>query len=326
RADVTKCKIISGLAITKLSILVKYETYQTLDHARALRPIQFDSNIASKSIKHLHIMQILKIRVTNFSYINSSFSNWNATMKLITFKDASVFIYKHNEPEKSLSSKFFNKFPFKRTGFKEFYIFFIDLAKKLKILPVTCTALRKIDRSLPSAVYKIKPINADAPFRVYCDMISKNGIGVTDIGHDSESRTFVKDYSDANRKITYILSMKQIVAVIKMSVHCEQFIKYECHHSVFNIGSRAWWKSRQGSKMNYWGGAAVNSGKCACGMTNSCDGGGKCNCNKNDAKWREDGGLLTDKNTLPVIELQFHDLGGSSEFGYYTLGKLRCWG
>ena len=78
--------------------------------------------------------------------------------------------------------------------------------------------------------------------------------------------------------------------------------------------------------MNYWGGAAVGSGKCACGMTNSCAGGGNCNCDKNDNVWREDSGYLTDKNTLPVTELRFGDTGESYELGYHTLGKLRSWG
>ena len=32
-----------------------------------------------------------------------------------------------------------------------------------------------------------------APFTVYCNMIHKNGVGVTVISHDSESRTKVRD-------------------------------------------------------------------------------------------------------------------------------------
>ena len=122
--------------------------------------------------------------------------------------------------------------------------------------------------------------------------------------------------------------MEQIVAIMKQSKNCQQFIKYECYDSTFwSLGTYyGWWVSRQGSQMNYWGGAAVNSGKCACGMTNSCAGGKKCNCDANDPTWREDSGYLTDKNTLPVTELRFGDTGSSFEKGYYTLGKLRCWG
>ena len=105
-------------------------------------------------------------------------------------------------------------------------------------------------------------------------MASKNGIGVTEIGHDSESRTHVSGYEAPGaykRNITYDLKMKQVVAIIHQSQWCEQFIKYECQGSLitwFGLEMFTWWVSRQGSKMNYWGGAEVNSGKCACGMTN----------------------------------------------------------
>ncbi|XP_028393401.1 neurexin-4-like [Dendronephthya gigantea] len=163
-------------------------------------------------------------------------------------------------------------------------------------------------------------------------MTSKSGVGVTEIGHDSESRTLVSGYDPPGsykRKIKYEISIEQIVAIINQSKNCEQFIRYECHHSVFRYSSTGtyygWWVSRQGSKMNYWGGAAVDSGKCACGMTNSCAGGWKCNCDVNDATWREDSGYLTDKNTLPVTELRFGDTEASQEKGYHTLGRLRCW-
>ena len=191
-----------------------------------------------------------------------------------------------------------------------------------------------------SGMYDFNPeceaLNSSLSAQVYCNMTSKNGVGVTVIGHDSESRTLVRGYESPGsykRNITYDIPLEQIVAIINQSKNCEQSIKYECHHSLFWLEGETlygWWVSRQGSKMNYWGGAAVESGKCACGMTNSCVGGGRCNCDKNDAAWREDSGYLTDKNTLPVTELRFGDTGDTRspyrESGYHTLGKLRCWG
>ena len=134
-----------------------------------------------------------------------------------------------------------------------------------------------------------------------------------------------------SRKIKYDLPMERITAIIKTSMKCEQFIKYQCYDSGlwFATTSYAWWVSRQGTQMKYWGGAAVNSKKCACGMTNSCAGGGSCNCDKNDAVLREDSGFLTDKNTLPVTELRLGDTGtrnGIDEHGYHTLRELLCWG
>ena len=143
-----------------------------------------------------------------------------------------------------------------------------------------------------------------APFTVYCDMSGKNGVGVTVISHDSESRTYVNGYESPgsySRDIRYTgASLSQLASLTRVSSHCEQFIKYECHDSVLYRSQVAWWVSRDSAKMTYWGGASV-SGKCACGMTNSCaDSSYGCNCDKNDGVWCEDSGLLTDKTRLPV--------------------------
>ena len=196
----------------------------------------------------------------------------------------------------------------------------------------SCTAIKTENVTIMSGFYNIKPQGIGFPsFEMYCDMTSKNGVGVTVIGHDTEAAMKVVGYENAgtySRKIKYDLSIKRIAAIISHSMKCEQFINYQCFHSALWFGTtpHAWWVSRQGTQMKYWGGAAVNSSKCACGMTNSCAGGERCNCDKNDAVLREDSGFLTDKNTLPVTELRFGDTGDTNEYGYHTLGKLLCWG
>ena len=171
-----------------------------------------------------------------------------------------------------------------------------------------------------------------APFTVYCDMTAKNGVGVTVISHDSESRTSVKGYESIgaySRNVRYKgASVSQLASLTRVSSHCEQFIKYDCHGSLllYKNDPRGWWVSRDSTKMTYWGGASANS-KCACGMTNSCANPSYgCNCDKNDYVWREDSGLLTDKTKLPVVQLRFGDTGNSGEQGYHTLGKLKCFG
>ena len=196
----------------------------------------------------------------------------------------------------------------------------------------SCTILKAKQPSAASGNYKIYPRGLDySPVTVHCDMTSKNGIGITEIGHDSETRKLVSGYETPGsykRSIAYDLTMKQIVAIMQQSRKCEQFIKYECIGSLMwlhEMNTHSWWVSRQGKAMNYWGGAAVNSAKCACGMNNTCAGGKRCNCSMNDLTLREDSGYLTDKNTLPVTQLRFGDTGSSSESGYHTLGKLRCW-
>ena len=208
---------------------------------------------------------------------------------------------------------------------------------KVKINPPvitsSCSVIRKYVSSI-SGNYVIDPDceGGQAPFTVFCDMTDKSGVGVTVIGHDSESRTHVNGYSGRgsySRDIHYTgASLSQLASLPRVSTHCEQFIKYECYHSVllYNRNPYGWWVSRDSTKMTYWGGASIN-GKCACGMTNSCANSGfGCNCDKNDLVWREDSGLLTDKTKLPVKQLRFGDTYDSREHGYHTLGKWKCYG
>ena len=196
----------------------------------------------------------------------------------------------------------------------------------------SCSVIKKYVSGL-SGNYVIDPDGKGglAPFTVYCDMTAKNGVGVTVISHDSESRTTVKGYNaqgSYSRDIHYTgVSLSQLASLTRVSSSCEQFIKYECYNSVllYNNNQYGWWVSRDSTKMTYWGGASGNS-KCACGMISSCAYPSYgCNCDANDNVWREDSGLLTDKTKLPVIQLRFGDTGGSEQ-GYHTLGKLKCFG
>ena len=165
------------------------------------------------------------------------------------------------------------------------------------------------------------------PFSVSCDMNEKDGVGVTVISHDSERRTLVKGCEPRGCYSRYIHYKGASLCLTRISLHCEQFIKYECYGSVILRSGYAWWVSRDSNNMTYWGGASAGSGKCACGMTNSCANPGfRCNCDKNDKVWREDSGLLTNETQLPVKQLRFGDTGDDYEKGYHRLGKFKCFG
>ena len=211
----------------------------------------------------------------------------------------------------------------------------VTIEAKVKInspVGTSCSVIKKYVTSA-SGNYVIDPDGEGglAPFTVFCDITDKSGVGVTVISHDSESRTHVngcEDHGCYSRDIHYTgASLSQLASLTRVSSQCEQFIKYECYNSVIFRWGQAWWVSRDSTKMTYWGGASPGSGKCACGMTNSCaDSSYGCNCDKNDNAWREDSGLLTDKTKLPVKQLRFGDTGLSNEQGYHTLGKLKCFG
>ena len=198
---------------------------------------------------------------------------------------------------------------------------------------MSCRDLKSRNSSVTNGNYVIDPdgVGGVTPFIVFCDMNDKAGVGVTVISHDSETRTLVNGCDPAgcySRDVTYTgASLAQLASLTRVSSHCEQFIKYECYHSMLLEGSDGWLVSHDGTNMTYWGGASPGSNKCACGMKNTCaDPNLPCNCDKNDQVWREDSGLLTHKSDLPVSQLRFGDTGTSYEKGYHTLGKLKCYG
>ena len=200
------------------------------------------------------------------------------------------------------------------------------------VVATSCSVIKKYVSSV-SGNYVIDPDGEGglAPFTVFCDMTDKSGVGVTVISHTKEGRILVLGCHSSGcfaQGIGYTgASLSQLASLTRVSSQCEQFIKYECYYSmIFRNGGFAWWVSRDSTRMNYWGGASPGSGKCACGMTNSCaDSRYGCNCDKYDNVWRENSGLLTDKTKLPVIQLNFGQVD-SGRVGYHTLGKLKCFG
>ena len=202
-------------------------------------------------------------------------------------------------------------------------------------IPFSCSdIISRVTDSL-SDTYMIDPGGKGAvtPFSVYCDMRDKSRVGVTVISHDSESRTHVGPNGCSSRgcyskDVRYTgVSTVQLAALTRVSQNCEQFIKFECNNDVaFIERGYAWWVSRDTTRMNYWGGATGHDKMCACGVTNSCSRGKKCNCYNGGSGWREDSGLLTDKSALPVTQIRLGDLDDGNEEGYHTLGKLKCYG
>ena len=199
---------------------------------------------------------------------------------------------------------------------------------------MSCSDIKYRHPTAANGSYVIDPDGPGglAPFSVLCDMSDNSGVGVTVVGHDSEARTLVDGCDPPgcySRDVKYNgASLAQLVSLTNVSSHCEQFIKYECVNARIYSGSTSWLVSRDGRAMWYWGGAPPGSKKCACGVNNTCAKSGLgCNCDMNDKVWREDNGLLTYKDDLPVSQLRFGDVRGvnSAEKGYHTLGKLRCY-
>ena len=211
----------------------------------------------------------------------------------------------------------------------------VSVVKVLSSNPRSCSDIKSRRSGSSSGNYMIDPDGKGGvtPFNVQCDMSDKGGVGVTVVSHDSESRTHVGNIPGCTsagcyrKDVSYTgVSTAQLAALTRVSQNCEQFIKYECNpYSPFIESGYAWWVSRDGTRKDYWGGATGYNKMCACGVTNSCSSGNKCNCPARSG-WSEDSGLLTDKAALPVTQIRLGDLNSSIEEGYHTLGKLKCYG
>ncbi|XP_028512646.1 fibrillin-1 [Exaiptasia diaphana] len=200
-----------------------------------------------------------------------------------------------------------------------------------RTLPKSCNERKKVFPASGSDTYTIDPGGniGEVPYKVYCDMKDKGGVGVTVISHNRESWDYVNNCpcspGSCSRIVSYNgASLAQLAKLTEISTRCEQYIHFLCNGDVaFIEASYAWWVSRDGVPQYYWGGATPGSKKCACGMTNTCQNNKGCNCHGGAGGWRADGGYLTDKTTLPVKEMRFGDTDDSNEDAGYYLGKLK---
>ena len=142
----------------------------------------------------------------------------------------------------------------------------IEATSVLSVLkPKSCSRIKAGRPGSSSGNYMIDPDGKGGvtPFSVYCDMSDKGGVGVTVISHDSESRNHVGNIPGCSGRGCYSkvvqytgVSTAQLAALTRVSQNCEQFIKFECNNDVaFLEAGYGWWVSRDGTRMNYWGGA-----------------------------------------------------------------------
>ena len=206
----------------------------------------------------------------------------------------------------------------------------IESETRLSILPISCKGIWKMGGRVSGNYYIYPTKDHSKSARVYCDM-NKNGLTI--VSHDSERKIMVDGYEDRgsyDRKIIYDMPSNLLEALVEKASWCEQYIRYDCRNSILGMGSHSgnqygWWVSAKGRKMQNWGGVDHTRKGCACGLRWSCAGGGVCNCDKNDNVWREDSGILNEKEYLPVSEVRFGDTGDSGEMGHHTVGKLACY-
>lgn len=135
--------------------------------------------------------------------------------------------------------------------------------------------------------------------------------------HDKEATIDVNGYDLPGQfqiLLTYDTGWEEAVRLVDMSENCEQYMRWDCLaaiiHNPISGDLYTYWKNRDEMKMNYFGGADIDSGNCSCGGTSSCfDRTLPCNCDANDNVWRFDEGFLDHKFDLPIHSFYCGDTG-----------------
>ncbi|KAI3389290.1 hypothetical protein SNEBB_000026 [Seison nebaliae] len=153
------------------------------------------------------------------------------------------------------------------------------------------------------------------PFEIECELGNiYDSTNETILHHHSEGKQTVDGYSgkgDYQSSIRYHANEQQLNMLIERSDSCRQHILYECQNSKLlntnpeklldtSISSSSsssssgnldtsflsqmssaygWWVGGiQNQKMDYWGNSEMGTGRCACGLQQTCIGKGFCNC------------------------------------------------
>ena len=77
---------------------------------------------------------------------------------------------------------------------------------------LSCSHLKKAHPTATSGNYTIDSDGEGdlEPFSVYCDMTNKNGVGVTVISHDSESKTFLNGFEGQGNTRVILITQEQV--------------------------------------------------------------------------------------------------------------------
>jgi len=187
-----------------------------------------------------------------------------------------------------------------------------------------------------NGIYLIQPSYDVDPFYVNCSF--ENGIATTSLEHTHSNPTGFTSLpltSDGcyepgcfKDNITYSASIEQMEALIDISDTCEQYIQNNCSNNA--LTDFAYWTDRNGIDQEYWNGdKSTGEQGCICYETDSCDDfhhkDNLCNCDDRDTV-NIDEGILTSKDQLPVMRLNYGDSMERYSWIQYTLGSFSCSG
>merc|ERR1719481_439861 len=196
----------------------------------------------------------------------------------------------------------------------------------------TCSELKNSPFN-ESDYYHIDPDGSGMPVELYCDMEN----GITEVGHSTEGThnvTFCQQDGCYSLNISYHIPMNQVEALISLSEHCEQEIKFQCKmaplKNVFMNVNYGWWEDQAGNRKYYFDGADPTKQVCGCHSDKTCihqSFNSTCNCDFSMMPlWTGDSGKVTNKTELPIMSFKYGGFFNQMQAAKVSIGKLKCRG
>ncbi|XP_046397067.1 contactin-associated protein-like 2 isoform X2 [Ischnura elegans] len=171
------------------------------------------------------------------------------------------------------------------------------------------------------------------PAHVKCEFQSLEDSTKTIVEHNLPSQVDVRSsgWDDFSFSISYReFTSEMLQELIAHSLHCSQYIKYDCYKAPLELHSSTWFvsssaSSRSGHIIDYIGESP--RGLCPCGVNKTCvNPEMSCHCDISEGKWNSDEGYFTSPSSLGITEMVFlqqPDLDQEAQ-GRITLGPLEC--
>lgn len=148
-------------------------------------------------------------------------------------------------------------------------------------------------------------------FPVYCKMIYTPPAGILIIF----PKVAFYDVTSAGIDVSveyYVLDMKYIKEIISKNVYCTQELILNCNQGKLDLKGTYGWYSIDGVLQKFWSG---NEGGVGCKD-------GKCNCDGVTPGSQRDGGILLNKELLPITRVKLGPSGGKRTL---QIGPLKCY-
>ncbi|KAK3577967.1 hypothetical protein CHS0354_020807 [Potamilus streckersoni] len=167
-----------------------------------------------------------------------------------------------------------------------------------------------------------------APFPAHCEMATNPPYGITIIHHRNETQTMQITVNGVIVLEYRSVFEKQLLKLRDRSIYCTQAVEYNCIKAPLHSETGQpvmTWKTFDGAEKSYFEGTGVQGNICHCKLNGGCSNTSQnCSCDLNDLTMRTDAGSIVNKQDLPIMTLNFTNIGSQSS-AEIKIGPMKCY-